>query len=264
MSVLQPSPSFEREFAADRAKVEDYLDDTITWLAEEMRSLDALFGPSSMMSLIHQLQKEISGADLSFTAPLSLNSTLRKGPLLVSDMFALYRFENLLYTMDLSGREIDGFLEYAAGLWFQGTGGQEPHLLRFDPDHPGRLAEPYYNFSTASGIDYEIDLRKPVGDRVAIQRFSNGNPFDPDSTYRVAVNSYRGNGGGGHLTQGSGIPQGELAGRVVGSTDIDLRYLLMQMLSQHDTLRPRAESNWKILPEDWARSASASDRLLLE
>ena len=35
--------------------------------------------------------------------------------------------------------------------------------------------------------------------------------FDLNKTYKVAVNSYRGNGGGGHLTRGAKIPQEELS-----------------------------------------------------
>ena len=60
--------------------ISQYLEDTITWLSDEMKGSDALFGPSSMMSLIHKVQLELSGADLSFTAPLSINAqTLKKG-----------------------------------------------------------------------------------------------------------------------------------------------------------------------------------------
>ncbi|KDS73316.1 5'-nucleotidase, C-terminal domain protein [Parabacteroides distasonis str. 3999B T(B) 4] len=39
---------------------------------------------------------------------------------------------------------------------------------------------------------------------------ADGKPFDENKTYKVALNSYRGNGGGELLTKGAGIPQDEL------------------------------------------------------
>ena len=35
----------------------------------------------------------------------------------------------------------------------------------------------------------------------------NGSTFDENKIYKVAVNSYRGNGGGNHLIVGAGIPK---------------------------------------------------------
>jgi 2',3'-cyclic-nucleotide 2'-phosphodiesterase/3'-nucleotidase len=212
-----------------------------------------------MMSLIHQVQLDLSGADLSFTAPLSLSAKLKQGPVLVSDMFKLYRFENMLYSMDLSGAEIDGFLEHAAGIWFNRMNGREDHLLLFNPENPGRLANPYYNFSSAAGINYRIDVSRPAGERVDILEFTNGRPFNEADRYQVAINSYRGNGGGGHLTRGAGIPAEDLARRISWSTDKDLRYYLMRHLSDLDTVHAAPMNNWDILPADWAENAREKD-----
>jgi len=259
MSSYEPSGDFQRQFSEELAQVTNYLDDTITWLTSEINGLDAIFGPSAMMSLIHQVQLELSGAQLSFTAPLSLNATLNEGPIRVSDMFKLYRFENMLYSMELTGTEVDGFLEYAAGLWFSTMTEPTDHLLNFSNDNLGRLANPYYNFSSAAGIDYTIDVTKPAGQRVIIHSFSDGTPFTETDTYLVALNSYRGNGGGGHLTKGAGIPQKELPQRITWSTEIDLRYHIMSSLSEK-TVSPGVSHNWSILPEEWVKKAIKNDR----
>lgn len=255
MKDYTPSSELQGLFEKDRKKISTYLDDTITWLKSEMIGSDALYGPSKMMSLIHQLQLELSGADLSFTAPLSIRDTLTQGPLLVSDMFKLYRFENMLYAMELSGSEIDGFLEHAASLWFNRMEDPKDNLLLFREDGSGRLANPYYNFSSAAGIIYTVDVRKQAGDRVNIKAFSNGEPFHFNHTYPVAINSYRGNGGGGHLTEGAGIPENELTGRIRWSTDRDLRYYLMEHLGKNDTLQVQKYSNWSCIPTEWTRQA---------
>ena len=264
MERYQPSPAFTDQFASEFETVSKYLKDTITWLAGRMEGVDALFGPSPMMSLIHHLQLEITGAQLSFTAPLSGTATLDAGPLLASDMFKLYRFENMLYRMELSGAEIDGFLEYAVAPWFNTMTGPGDHLLSFMPGQPGRLATPYYNCSSASGIDYTVDVRRPPGNRVQINAFSDGTAFLDTAFYSVAVNSYRGNGGGGHLTSGAGIPEDVLSTRVSWSSDHDLRYYLMEYLRDLDTLRPTFDHNWRCIPEQLAGPASLIDRKVLD
>jgi len=256
-----PSEAFMEEFRDDLGRVTGYLDDTLTLLSEDMDALDALFGPSTLASLLHRIQLEISGADLSFTAPLSVTAFLKEGPLLVSDLFKLYRYENLLYTMRLTGHEIDSYLEYATGLWFNTMQSKNDHLLRFDDSQsPGRLASPYYNFSSAAGIDYTVDLRCPPGERVTISGFSDGTPFSESAYYRVAINSYRGNGGGGHLTRGAGIEQDSLSARILWSSGKDLRYYLMQYLTRRDTLYPELIPNWTCIPGDWSSHAAATDR----
>lgn len=260
MKDYEPSADFLREFSTDYEAVSDYLGDTITWFSEDMKGLDAVFGPSSMMSLIHDVQLELSGAEVSFTAPLSLSATIQEGPVLVSDMFKLYRFENMLYSMELSGSEIDGFLEYASGIWFNTMYGPRDHFLLFDPDQPGRLANRYYNFSSAAGINYSVDVSRPAGERITIHGFTDGAPFDLSEKYQVAINSYRGNGGGGHLTRGAGIPAEELAQRITWSTDIDLRYHLMRYLSEKESYEPQTMSNWILIPAEWIEIARETDR----
>jgi 2',3'-cyclic-nucleotide 2'-phosphodiesterase/3'-nucleotidase len=264
MTEYTPSEEFVQLFAPEYETVSAYLRDTITWLAEDMAGLEALWGPSAMMSLIHQVQLELSGAQISFTAPLSLTALLEKGPLRVSDMFKLYRFENMLYTMKLSGEEIDGFLEHAVGNWFNTLDAPSDHLLLFDPGQPGRLAFPYYNFSSAAGINYFVDVSKDPGDRVRIQSFSNGAPFNKEEIYSVALNSYRGNGGGGHLSEGAGIPKEELSSRITWSTQKDLRFYLMDFLGKQDTLFPKVLDNWHLLPESLVPEALAADRRIMK
>lgn len=77
--------------------------------------------------------------------------------------------------------------------------------------------------------------------------------------YKVAVNSYRGNGGGELLTRGAGIPQDELEKRILSSTDKDLRYYLMQYIERQQILTPHSLNQWHFIPEDWAKLASRRD-----
>ena len=120
-----------------------------------------------------------------------------------------------------------------------------------------------FNFDSAAGIDYEVDVTKPDGQKVRILRMSNGEPFDEAKWYKVAMNSYRGNGGGELLTKGAGIPHDKLSERLLKSTDKDLRYYLIQRVREAGTLHPRIMDLWRFVPEEWTRTALERDRKLL-
>ena len=92
---------------------------------------------------------------------------------------------------------------------------------------------------------------------------SDGRKFMPEEFYFVAINSYRGNGGGGHLTSGAGIPKKALSERIVWSSERDLRYYLMNSLMKSDTLHPTNNNNWRCIPESYRKRGEALDKLLL-
>lgn len=226
---------------------------------------DAYFGSSAFIDLIHQLQLDITGADISFCAPLSFDSEIKKGDIYMSDMFNLYKYENMLYTMELTGREIKNFLEMSYAIWTNQmkTAGDHLLLLNEKDNGFGRFKNPSFNFDSAAGIIYTVDVTKPQGKKIAIQSMADGRPFELDKTYRVAVNSYRGNGGGDLLTKGAGIPKSELSKRIVFATDKDLRYYLMKRIEEVKVLHPEPLNQWKFIPEAWVAPAVKRDYKLL-
>ena len=106
-------------------------------------------------------------------------------------------------------------------------------------------------------------MTKPDGEKVHILSMSDGQPFDPQKTYRVSMNSYRGNGGGELLTRGAGIPQKELNSRIVWRSERDQRYYLMQEIEKAGKINPLPNHNWRFVPEAWTLPAIERDRQLL-
>jgi 2',3'-cyclic-nucleotide 2'-phosphodiesterase/3'-nucleotidase len=264
---------FMNEFGGDYKKVEDFVKRPIGEFTQTMSSANAYFGPSEFIDFIHSAQLNLTKAEISFVAPLSFVSTIKKGTVTVSDMFKLYRFENFLYTMSLTGKEIDGFLEHSVSLWFNTMQNADDHLIKFKLNDDGSIATNqqgkvqlfanFYNFDSAAGIIYTVDVSKPDGDKVTILSMANGTPFDENKTYTVAINSYRGNGGGGHLTKGSGIAPEELANRVKTATEKDLRYYIMKYIEEKKVITPSSLNSWKIIPEEWVKQAAERDKKLL-
>lgn len=110
---------------------------------------------------------------------------------------------------------------------------------------------------------YTVDVTKPQGEKINIISMADGSPFDMNRMYKVAVNSYRGNGGGNLLTEGAGIPKKELGKRIISSTDKDLRYYLMKRIEEVKVLEPKPLNQWKFIPEEWAVPAAERDYIYL-
>lgn len=273
-SKFSPDEEFMSLFSDQFEKIKTYVNRPIGKINATITTRDAFFGDSPFMDLINTIQMEISGAQISLSAPLSFNAEIKKGNIYVRDLFKLYRYENMLYTMSFTGAEIDKILEYSYGKWFGQMKNSDDHLLNFVKDGNNNLVyskrsgapqlkQRFYNFSAAEGIEYTVDVTKPAGNRVEITRILDGRDFSFDSTYTVAVSSYRGNGGGGHLTYGAGLTEDLLRLRLINSTEKDLRYYIMKWIEEKKDLSPEANNNWKVIPEEWVKKAREKDYELL-
>lgn len=264
---FEPDKAFLEKFVPQREKIENYVAREIGNVSEEMSIDDAFFGPSTFMSFLHRLQLDISGADISFAAPLSFGAVIRKGPMKVSDTFTLYKYENMLYVIKMTGREIKDYLEESYSIWTRQITDRQPHLINFKSENPSlsdnRLAKPAYNFDSAAGIDYTVDVTKPKGEKINIASLSDGRSFSLDSTYTVAINSYRANGGGNLLSDGADISREELKKRIVSATDKDLRYYLIDYIEKHPDIEVQTIHNWKFIPDGIVEKATEIDRELL-
>ena len=247
------SEDFMKRFAPQYETVQKFVSKKIGTFTESISTHPAFFGPSAFIDLIHTLQLDITGADISFAAPLSFDAEIKKGDVFVSDMFNLYKYENMLYVMTLSGKEIKDFLEMSYYMWTNRMKSPEDHLLWFKKK-PREGAEDRasfqnfsFNFDSASGIIYTRGRDKTAREkRLRLSSMADGSPFRMDKIYKVALNSYRGNGGGELLTKGSGIPQEDLKDRIIFSTDKDLRFYLMNYIEKKGTMDPESPESVEV------------------
>ena len=259
---------FMRHFKSQIDDVRQYVERQIGTFTTPMSSRDAFFGSAAFIDYIHELQLEETHADVSFTAPLTFDSEIKAGPVYMSDMFKLYRYENKIYTLRMTGEEIRRHLEMSYDLWVNTMKSPDDHIMQLSTrttNDQQRLGfkNLTFNFDTAAGIDYVVDVTKPDGQKVHILQFSDGRPFDEKAWYTVAMNSYRGNGGGELLTHGAGIPLDSIPGRITYMSDLDQRHYLTQKIEREGTVTPKALNNWRFIPDAWARPALARDRKLI-
>ena len=268
VSELPVDEAFVKHFQSSIDSVKSFVDRRIGEFENSIYTRDCYFGNAAFTDFIHDLQLKLTDADISFNAPLSFNTSIKAGPVYVSDMFNLYRYENMLYVVRMTGEEVRKHLEMSYDQWVNTMKSPDDHIMLLndgstDDKQRFMFKNLAFNFDSAVGIDYEVDVTKPDGQKVRILRMSNGEPFDEAKWYKVAMNSYRGNGGGELLTRGAGISLKELPNRIIFQSDRDQRYYLMQEIEKAGRMNPQTHNNWRFVPEEWAKPAIERDRKLL-
>lgn len=259
---------YVRHFQPQMDGIKHYIERQIGTFLTTISSRDAFFGSAAFVDYIHQLQLEETHADISLTAPLVFDTEIKAGPVFMSDMFKLYRFENQIYALRMTGREVRQLLELSYDQWVNTMKSPDDHIMLLAPKAPGdNQREGFknytFNFDSASGIDYEVDVTKPDGQKVHIKQFTDGRPFDENKWYLVAMNSYRGNGGGELLTRGAGIPMDSIPSRITFMSERDQRHYLTRKIEREGEVAPKALNNWRFVPEAWAKPAIERDRKLI-
>jgi 5'-nucleotidase family protein len=264
---ISPDKGFMQHFQPEIDSVKAWSEQVIGKFANTIYTKDCFFGNSAFNDLILDLELRITHADIAFNAPLQFNSAIKAGNVTVADMFSLYKYENQLCIMRLTGEEVRKHLEMSYDLWVNTMKSPDDHLLllantRDDAQRLG-FKNFSFNFDSAAGIDYVVDVTKPDGEKVQILRMSNGEPFDEHKWYTVAVNSYRANGGGELLTKGAGIARDSLKNRIIWESEKDQRHYLMEEIKKAGIMNPQPHNNWKFIPEAWTVPAAARDRKIL-
>ncbi|WP_164976203.1 bifunctional metallophosphatase/5'-nucleotidase [Oleiharenicola lentus] len=221
------------------ALAEPYHRATQAWLGRVIgrseRALDANTAhlqDSALLDVIHRVQLESLGADVSFTANLNLRAQVPAGDVTVRDISNLYIYENTLYLVEATGAQVKAALEHAARYYRPYEAGKTAAEL-------ADRSVPLYNFDIAEGVAYEIDLRRPVGDRVLNLTYQ-GQPLAPDRKLKVAINNYRYNGGGGYAMFKEA--------KVLARSSTEIRDLIIDWVERHGTIPAEPSANWRLLP----------------
>ncbi|MFA5713615.1 MAG: 5'-nucleotidase C-terminal domain-containing protein [Bacteroidales bacterium] len=268
MEDVTPDSLFLSTFREQFLKVKEFSNRKVGFLKGGLSSREAYFGPSSFVDFIHTIQLESSKADISFAAPLSYDTVIEEGDLIFQDLFKLYPYENQLYVITMSGREIVNYLNYSYSLWLSDNPLEENHLLKLQFKERsgdrgrGVFKNSFFNFDSAAGVKYKVDITEGSGERVTIESMADGTPFSLEKSYRVALTSYRASGGGSLLTEGASIPKEEIADRIVEILP-DIRHIIVDYLKVHDTIKGQRLNQWSFVPLSKVEQLSKRDYRLL-
>ena len=187
---------------------------------------------TAVIDLIGTVQLENSGADVTAVALFKDTSDLKKGDLNYGNMFDIYKYPNVLYTVKVTGAEMKAYMEWAAECWNQWQPGDIN--ISFNPDKAGYLHDHFI------GLNYEVNLSKPAGQRIENVTFK-GQPLTDDQVLTLCVNDYRYTG-----LKNEGIISGEKE----WESSASVRDMLVAYLAEHDPLEPVVDNNWKITGVD--------------
>ncbi|MBR5835386.1 MAG: bifunctional metallophosphatase/5'-nucleotidase [Bacteroidales bacterium] len=252
---------FHSDYEAVKAYTTRYVGD----VEMNLNGFDVIGGMSDYMNLLHTVCLGASDAKVSLMAPTSLNMSIKPGKLVYNDLFTLYSYENQLYEVKMSGKEIRTLLEYSYDGWVGGTDG---HVLKMRGMKNPRTGDEMWFFAgsasemdTAGGLVYDVDVAKPFGERVSVHSFADGSAFDEASEYIVAMNSYRALGGGDMLKK-AGVENVE--DRIVARRP-DIRTLIDEYITKHGSVNSALVGDkavigqWKFVPESMAKTAVEKD-----
>ncbi len=211
----------------------NYTHTPIATLTDTLSAQKAFWQDTPFMDLINNAQLTASRADISFAACFNDKAEILPGKIRIKDAYQMYKYENYLYVLEMTGRQIKKYLEYAARFYSWQNG-----KIVLNKKIPG------YNYDMGEGIAYEIHVKQPVGKRVGNLIFlKTGKPLDMDRTYKVALNSYRATGGGGYLAAADAANA-----PIIWKSRTEIRNILIDYLKSLKTIHPRCNRNWKVVP----------------
>ena len=227
------------EADAEIAKLtEPYHKETQAWLSTaigestaELTATEARFKDTAILDLIQRVQMDVGKADVSMAAVFNLQARIPKGQVTVREMAGLYVYENTLVVLEVTGQQVKDALEHSAKYFRPYEGGKT--LVELVDDKI-----PAYNFDIAEGVTYEINIRRPFGQRIQKLMFK-GKPLAPNQKVRLATNNYRVNGGGGYSMY-KNAP-------VIYRSGEEIRELIIDWVERNKTIPTEPTNNWKIV-----------------
>ncbi|MEP7226342.1 MAG: 5'-nucleotidase C-terminal domain-containing protein [Gemmatimonadales bacterium] len=227
-----PSTRLTQRLAEAHAAVLHWTDLAVGEAAGPMAAASARFEPTPILNFVNAVQLERTGADLSAASAFDLRAGFDSGTIRMRQLVALYPFDNTLRAVRISGAQLKDYLEHSA------------RYYRTDP--VGRISindgVPGYDYDVIAGARYDIDLRRPLGDRIrnlSVRR----RPVARTDSFTLAVNSHRQTGAGGYSML-RGAP-------VVYDKGENVRDLLVDEIRSRKVIDPAAYGarEWRIVPE---------------
>ena len=199
---------------------------------------------TAMIDLINEVQMYYTGAPVSAAALFIMTANMKEGEIHKSDSSLIYKYANTLYKLQMTGKQLKAFMEWSASYFNQYQPGDL--TISFSPDIRA------YNYDMFAGVNYEIDVSKPAGERIVNLTWPDGTPVKDDDSFEIAVNNYRANtqllsdviykDGDKPVLLESDVHSGDGVRKLIATYIQDVK---------GGTITPECDNNWKIVGNDW-------------
>ncbi|BBH66707.1 multifunctional 2',3'-cyclic-nucleotide 2'-phosphodiesterase/5'-nucleotidase/3'-nucleotidase [Actinoplanes sp. OR16] len=200
-NTVEADPKVLAVVKSQHEKTVKYVNQVVATSTETLSAATSRYEDTPILDYINKVQTDtvtaaLAGTSyaslpvLSIAAPFSRTAVFPQGEVKIKDVAGLYIYDNTLEAVVLTGAEVKAYLEYSA-----------KYFVTLAPDAPVNTetisdpAVPDYNYDVFSGVDYDIDISKPVGSRITRLQIG-GVDVAADAQFVVAVNNYRRSGGG--------------------------------------------------------------------
>ncbi|WP_125706890.1 bifunctional metallophosphatase/5'-nucleotidase [Lacticaseibacillus porcinae] len=231
-----PDSSVEAAVATTNAAVEDWLDSPLGHVNGDMSlhsAWQARIHESAYIEFINKVQMAATGADISGTALFTNDGRGFNQTITMRDVVTNYVYPNTLAVLKLSGADLKAALEQNAEYFSLDDAGKlkvTPRFIHPKPQH--------YNYDMYQGIDYVLDISRPVGQRVVNLTY-HGQPVTPDAEYEVVANQYRAGGGGNFAMFGQS--------KVIRENQKDMTELIADYLRAHPQIDATVDNNFQVV-----------------
>ena len=236
ISDVQPDAAVMTLTDELEAKTQAWLDQPIGEVAGDLSITDPAalrLAAHPFIAFVHQVQMEATGAQISNTALLSEEARGFGSLITVRDVLSNFIYPNTLTVLELRGQDIQDALEQTARYFEVDASGEvvvNPAYMQPKPQH--------YNYDMWAGVEYELNISKPVGRRV-VKLEREGLPVAMDATYSVVMNSYRAAGGGDYA-----MYPGK---KVLHEGATDMAALVEDYIRRHQPLAVEQANNWRVV-----------------
>ena len=191
-------------------------------LLKAEKPINMASGGSLIANFFNQVQLEASGAQISVTS-LSNNIAGFTKKIKCRDILVNYPFPNTLKTVLVNRKVLKQALERCAEYFTVLSDGSLTVSETFL-----KPVEQHFNYDYFSGIEVQMDVRRPLGQRVTSIRYK-GEELEDETELTLCMNSYRASGAGGYPFY-TGC-------RVVKELNKDISELIMDYVTQHDEIK---------------------------
>ncbi len=248
-NTVEADPAVLAAVRKQHDKTVAYVNQVVAQSTEELSAAESRYKDTPILDYINKVQTDtvvaaLAGGEhadkpvLSIAAPFSRTAVFPQGDVKIKDVAGLYIYDNTLEAVILTGAEVRAYLEYSAKYFVT--------LAPSDPVNPDTISDPAvpdYNYDTMSGVDYDIDISKPVGSRITVLNHAGTTtPVEDTEEFVVAVNNYRRSGGGNF----PGIVKEQ-----VYNAQQEIRQLLIDWAQAKGAIDPADffEQNWRLVRE---------------
>lgn len=234
MTGVQPAPEvFEVAQYYHDQTVEFFKSPVAQATGDMLGGPPARFYDNALVEMINEAQLWATGADISIAALFTDTSRITKGPMTMQDVYGLYVYPNTLYTIKINGKQLREAIEVSAS-YFQIYTGQTDVAGLVNTSMRG------YNYDIYQGVEYTIDISKPLGQRVVELKF-RGADVRPEQEFVVALNNYRAGGGGGYTMFRNA--------QLLSESTREVREIMVDYLRAVGQFGPASvDNNWRLLP----------------